>query len=66
MRSKKDNLFTAPDKRLTQIHADEKNRDRNNSDANRFDINGPRDSPILPSRGVLGSPKLLPVGDRHP
>ncbi|MEG4534550.1 hypothetical protein [Microcoleus sp. D2_18a_D3] len=51
---------------MTQIHADEKNRDRNNSDANRFDINGPRDSPILASRGVLGSPKLLPAGDRHP
>ncbi len=35
---KKENFFTADDKGLTLIHADKENRDRNNSDANRFDI----------------------------
>jgi hypothetical protein len=35
---KKENLFTADDKGLTLIHADKENRDRNNSDGNRFDI----------------------------
>jgi len=38
LRLKKDNLLTADDKGLTLIHADELKRDRNNSDANRFDI----------------------------
>ena len=39
LRSKKDNLLTADDNGLTQIHALVEKRDRNNSDANRFDIN---------------------------
>jgi hypothetical protein len=38
LRLKKENLLTADDKGLTLIHADEYQRDRNNSDANRFDI----------------------------
>ncbi|MEG4818116.1 hypothetical protein, partial [Microcoleus sp. K5-D4] len=35
---KKENVLTAPDKGLTLIYADVEKRDRNNSDANRFDI----------------------------
>jgi hypothetical protein len=35
---KRDNFLTADDNGLTLIHADEKKRDKNNSDANRFDI----------------------------
>ena len=31
-------MLTADDNGLTLIHADEDKRDRNNSDANRFDI----------------------------
>jgi hypothetical protein len=38
LRLKKENFFTADDNGLTLIHADEKKRDKNNSDANRFDI----------------------------
>jgi hypothetical protein len=38
LRLKKENLLTADDKGLTLIHAEVENRDRNNSDANRFDI----------------------------
>ena len=38
LRLKKDNLLTADDNGLTLIHADEEKRDRNNSDANRFEI----------------------------
>jgi hypothetical protein len=37
LRLKKENFFTADENGLTLIHADEKKRDRNNSDANRFD-----------------------------
>jgi hypothetical protein len=35
---KKENLLTADDNGLTLIHADQEKRDRNNSDANRFDM----------------------------
>ncbi len=35
---KKENVLTADDKGLTLIHADEKKRYMNNSDANRFDM----------------------------
>jgi len=38
LRLKKENVLTADDNGLTLIHADEEKRDRNNSDANRFDI----------------------------
>jgi hypothetical protein len=38
LRLKKENLLTADDNGLTLIHADEKKRDRNNSDGNRCDI----------------------------
>jgi len=38
LRLKKENLLTADDKGLTLIHAEVENRDKNNSDANRFDI----------------------------
>jgi hypothetical protein len=38
LRFKKENLLTADDNGLTLMHADEEKRDRNNSDANRFDI----------------------------
>ena len=38
LRLKKENFFTADDKGLTQINANEEKRDRNNSDANRFDM----------------------------
>ena len=38
LRLKKENFFTADDNGLTLIHADEKKRDRNNSDGNRCDI----------------------------
>jgi hypothetical protein len=38
LRLKKENLLTADDKGLTLIHAEVEKRDRNNSDAKRFDI----------------------------
>ena len=38
LRLKKENVLTADDNGLTLIHAEVENRDRNNSDANRFDI----------------------------
>jgi hypothetical protein len=38
LRLKKENVLTADDKGLTLIHADEKKRYMNNSDANRFGI----------------------------
>jgi hypothetical protein len=38
LRLKKENLLTADDNGLTLIHADQEKRDRNNSDANRFDM----------------------------
>jgi hypothetical protein len=38
LRLKQENLLTADDKGLTLINADEENRDRNNSDANRFEM----------------------------
>jgi hypothetical protein len=38
LRLKKENLLTADDKGLTLIHAEVEKRDKNNSDANRFDI----------------------------
>jgi hypothetical protein len=40
LRLKKENLLTADDNGLTLIHADAENRDRNNADANRFDMTG--------------------------
>jgi hypothetical protein len=40
LRLKKENLLTADDHGLTLIHADAEKRDRNNSDAKRFDITG--------------------------
>ena len=38
LRLKKENLLTADDKGFTLINAEVEKRDRNNSDANRFDI----------------------------
>jgi hypothetical protein len=38
LRLKKDNLLTADEKGLTQIHADKEKRYMKNSRANRFDI----------------------------
>ncbi|WP_332955943.1 hypothetical protein [Microcoleus sp. AR_TQ3_B6] len=38
LRLKKDNLVTADEKGLTQIHADKEKRYMNNSDANKFDV----------------------------
>jgi hypothetical protein len=38
LRLKQENFFTADDKGLTQIYADEEKRDMNNSDAKRFDM----------------------------
>ena|GEM_PF-5121707 len=38
LRLKKENVLTADDNGLTQIHADEDKTDINNSAANRFDI----------------------------
>jgi hypothetical protein len=38
LRLKKENLLTADDNGWTLIHAEVEKRDRNNSDANRFDI----------------------------
>jgi hypothetical protein len=40
LRLKKENLLTADDNGLTLIHADAEKKDRNNSDANRFDMTG--------------------------